>query len=56
MKRQRFKFLTSDKSKVFQKNCEKANIVFITKMYTDKHKLVYLKLKFHVLSKVDSGI
>ena len=37
MKRQRFKFLTSDKTKVFQKNSEKANIVCITKMYTEKH-------------------
>ena len=56
MNRQRFKFLTSDKSKVLQKNCKKQIFVCITKMYTEKHKLVCLKLRFHVLSKVDSGI
>ena len=52
MNRQRFEFLTFDKSKVFQKNCEKATFC----LYYEKHKLVCLKLKFHVLSKVDSGI
>ena len=56
MNRQRFKFLTSDESKIFQKNCKKAKFCLYYENVSEKHKLVCLKLRFHVLPKVDSGI